>query len=75
MFPKFMNPQRFELFEPHLNAGFAKSGNQKSLATYDICPFVPTSMGHDLDQARLPIKTGLGALYRRHGRPRQEFLQ
>src|SRR5712671_6474402 len=38
MFPIFMNPQRFELFEPHLNAGFAKcgnqSGNQKSLATY-----------------------------------------
>src|SRR5215467_12071278 len=45
MFPRFMNPQRFELFEPHLNAGFAKSSNQKSLATYDICPFVPTSMG------------------------------
>src|SRR5262249_59579056 len=33
MFPRFMNPQRFELFEPHLNAGFAKSGSQKSLAT------------------------------------------
>src|SRR6266851_2740688 len=47
MFPIFMNPQRFELFEPHLNAGFAKcgnqSGNQKSLATYDVCPFVPIS--------------------------------
>jgi F420-dependent oxidoreductase-like protein len=62
MFPRFMNPQRFELFEPHLNAGFAKSSNQKSLATYDICPFVPTSMGDDLDQARLPIKQNL-ALY------------
>ena len=62
MFPRFMNPQRFELFEPHLNAGFAKSGNQKSLATYDICPFVPTSIGDDLDQARLPIKQNL-ALY------------
>ena len=34
MFPRFMNPQRFELFEPHLDAGFAKSGSQKSLATY-----------------------------------------
>ncbi len=56
------NPQRFELFEPHLNAGFAKSGNQKSLATYDVCPFVPVSMGDDLDEARLPIKQNL-ALY------------
>src|SRR6202521_3514935 len=25
MFPVFMTPQRFELFEPHLNAGFARS--------------------------------------------------
>jgi len=57
-----MNPQRFELFEPHLNAGFAKSGNQKSLATYDVCPFVPISMGDDLDESRLPIKQNL-ALY------------
>jgi alkanesulfonate monooxygenase SsuD/methylene tetrahydromethanopterin reductase-like flavin-dependent oxidoreductase (luciferase family) len=57
-----MNPQRFELFEPHLNAGFAKSGSQKSLATYDVCPFVPISMGDDLDEARLPIKQNL-ALY------------
>jgi len=72
MFPRFMNPQRFELFEPHLDAGFAMSGSQKSLATYDVCPFVPISMGDDLaatDQAE-PCP-----LYRRHGRPRQEFLQ
>ncbi len=60
MFPIFMNPQRFELFEPHLNAGFAKSGN--SLATYDVCPFVPISMADDIEQARLPIKQNL-ALY------------
>src|SRR5271165_2802831 len=67
MFPIFMNPQRFELFAPHLDAGFAKSveqksGRQKSLATYDICPFVPVSMDDDLEKARLPIKQNL-ALY------------
>jgi F420-dependent oxidoreductase-like protein len=62
MFPIFMNPQRFDLFEPHLTAGFAKSGSQKSLATYDVCPFVPVSMGDDLEAARLPIKQHL-ALY------------
>src|SRR5260370_37343082 len=57
-----MHPHGWELCEPHLNAGFAKSGNQKSLATYDVCPFVPISMGDDLDEARLPIKQSL-ALY------------
>jgi F420-dependent oxidoreductase-like protein len=72
MFPIFMNPQRFELFAPHLDAGFAKSGKeksgkqksgrQKSLATYDVCPFVPVSMGDDLEEARMPIKQNL-ALY------------
>jgi F420-dependent oxidoreductase-like protein len=62
MFPIFMNPERFDLFEPHLTAGFAKSGNQKSLASYDLCPFVPLSLADDLDAARLPIKQNL-ALY------------
>jgi F420-dependent oxidoreductase-like protein len=62
MIPVFMDPQRFELFEPHLNAGFVKTGNRRSLATYDICPFVPVSMGDDIEAARLPIKQHL-ALY------------
>jgi F420-dependent oxidoreductase-like protein len=62
MFPIFMNPQRFALFEPHLKAGFAKSGTQKSLANYDICPFVPVSMADDIEAARLPVKQEL-ALY------------
>ncbi len=62
MFPIFMDPERFEMFEPHLAAGFAKAGNHKSLATYDMCPFVPVSRGDDLEAARLPIKRNL-ALY------------
>src|SRR5207302_2650118 len=62
MFPIFMNPERFELFQPHLEAGFAKSGATKSLANFDICPFVPISLHDDLEQARLPVKQHL-ALY------------
>src|SRR5258706_3791113 len=62
MFPIFMNPERFDLFEPHLEAGFAKTGGKMSLANYDICPFVPVSMNDDLVAARLPIKQHL-ALY------------
>jgi F420-dependent oxidoreductase-like protein len=62
MFPIFMNPRRFDLFEPHLAAGFSKSAAPKSLETYDICPFVPVSMADDLEAARLPIKQNL-ALY------------
>jgi F420-dependent oxidoreductase-like protein len=62
MFPIFMNPERFELFEPHLEAGFAKTGGKRSLANFDICPFVPVSLNDDLDEARRAIKQHL-ALY------------
>ncbi len=62
MFPIHMNPERFELFASHLDAGFAKAGEGKSLETYDICPFVPVSMNDDLEAARRPIKENL-ALY------------
>ena len=56
MFPIFMNPDRFELFEPHLEAGFAKTRGKKSLENFAICPFVPVSLNDDLDEARRPIK-------------------
>ncbi len=62
MFPIFMNPERFELFQPHLEAGFAKSSGAKSFANFDICPFFPVSLHDDLEQARLPVKQHL-ALY------------
>ncbi|MBM3560605.1 MAG: LLM class F420-dependent oxidoreductase, partial [Alphaproteobacteria bacterium] len=62
MFPIYMNPERFDIFESHLNEGFAKTGNNKSLKTYDMCPFVPVSMHDDLEKARLPIKQNM-ALY------------
>ena len=62
MFPIYMNPERFNIFAADLEAGFAKAGNGKSLATYDMCPFVSVSMNDDLETARAPIKQHL-ALY------------
>jgi len=59
MFPVFMSPERFDVLQPHLEAGFAKSGGKRSLANFDICPFVPISVDDDVDQARLPIKQHL----------------
>jgi F420-dependent oxidoreductase-like protein len=62
MFPIFMSPERFDVFAPYLEAGFAKSRVNKTLADYDICPFVPVSMEDDIERARLPVKQHL-ALY------------
>ncbi len=61
-FPLFMNPERADLLLGPLEEGFAKAGNGKSLDTFETQPFVPVSMGDDLDECRLPIKQHL-ALY------------
>lgn len=62
MIPVFMNPERFDLFEDSLNAGFAKAGNGKSLDDFDVTPFCPVHMNDDEDAARMPEKQHL-ALY------------
>jgi len=62
VFPVWMNPERFDLFDDALREGFAKAGNGKSLDTFDIAPFVTTIMGDDVEQCRMPIKASL-ALY------------
>ena len=56
MFPIFMAPERFEVFESQLEAGFAKTQGKRSLANFAICPFVPVSLNDDLDEARRPVK-------------------
>ncbi len=59
--PVWMNPSRFDLFQPHLEAGFAKTPG-KSLDNFEVTPFVTVQMGDDIDQCRQPIKDNL-ALY------------
>jgi F420-dependent oxidoreductase-like protein len=57
-----MHPERFDVIKPHLDAGFAKAGGGKSLATFDVAPTVACIIGSDLDACRLPLKMSL-ALY------------
>jgi F420-dependent oxidoreductase-like protein len=57
-----MHPERFDVIKPHLDAGFAKAGGGKSLATFDVAPTVACIIGTDLDACRLPLKMSL-ALY------------
>ena len=60
-FPVWMNPERFDLFADALNEGFAESGG-KSLAQFDVAPFVSVVMGDDLKKCYVPVKAML-ALY------------
>ncbi len=57
-----MHPERFDVIKPNLEAGFAKAGNGKSLATFDVAPTVACIIGDDLDACRMPLRMSL-ALY------------
>lgn len=60
--PIWMNPETPQLFIPHLERGFAKANTKKSLADFDLAPFVTCVVGNDLEKCRLPVKENL-ALY------------
>jgi len=62
VFPVWMNPERFDLFKPHLEAGFAKAGGGKNLGSFDVAPFVTVVLGDDVEQCRMPVKMMM-ALY------------
>lgn len=60
--PIWMNPEKPELLLSSLERGFAKAGGGKSMANFDLAPFVTCIVGNDLEKCRMPIKDNL-ALY------------
>ena len=62
VFPVWMNPERFDLFESALDEGFARAGNGKSLDSFEIAPFVEVVLDDDLERARRVVSEHL-ALY------------
>ncbi|MCR9094682.1 MAG: LLM class F420-dependent oxidoreductase [bacterium] len=62
VFPVWMNPERYDIFEESLNEGFAAAGGGKSLDDFEIAPFCTTILNDDLEKARMPVKANL-ALY------------
>jgi F420-dependent oxidoreductase-like protein len=62
LIPVWMNPERWDLLAPHLEKGFQKAGGGKSLASFDVAPFVTCILGDDLERCRMPVK-GMLALY------------
>ena len=60
VFPIWMNPERYDVFEGSINKGLEKGS--RTLMDYDIAPFVTCIMGDDVDACRAPIKGNM-ALY------------
>ncbi len=51
VFPVWMDPDKFAVLGEHLDAGFAAAGNGKSLADFDVAPFVMVMLNDDLNAA------------------------
>ena len=60
--PFFMSPEKAEAVTAPVLEGIAKAGNDKTLADFDIAPYVRIAMGNDLDGCRDAIRPQL-ALY------------
>ncbi|MFI5316739.1 MAG: LLM class F420-dependent oxidoreductase [Myxococcota bacterium] len=61
-FPIWMSPEKWSVFAPHVEEGFKKAGGGKSLANFDVAPFVTCIVGEDLEKCRNAVKPML-ALY------------
>lgn len=73
MFPIFMSPERFDVFQGDLEAGFAKAGGGKGLADFEIAPIVPLAMGDDIEACRMPIRRHLALYIGGMGAPGKNF--
>ena len=62
VFPVWMDPNKYSVLGEHLDAGFAKAGNGKSLKDFDVAPFVPVALNDDLAAAYESLRPWL-ALY------------
>lgn len=60
--PIYMSPEQTDLITSHVEDGFAKAGAGRTLADFDIAPYVRVAMGDDLQACRDKIKPEL-ALY------------
>jgi F420-dependent oxidoreductase-like protein len=61
-FPVWMSPEKWSVFAPHVDQGFKLAGGGKSMAGFDVAPFVTCIMGDDVQACRNAVKPML-ALY------------
>lgn len=73
MFPIFMSPERYDVFQGDVEAGFAKAGGGKGLDNFEISPIVPLAMGDDLEACRQPIRRYLALYIGGMGAPGKNF--
>ena len=61
-FPVWMDPEQFDIFEEPIEKGLARSGHDKTLADFNVAPFVSVAIDDDVQKAMQMIKGNM-ALY------------
>ena len=57
--PIYMDPDRFEVFEPDINAGLEKAGGGKSMSDFMVLAYCQVRMNDNLEEARQPVRENL----------------
>lgn len=60
VFPVWMDPEKYDILGEHLEEGFTRAGNGKSLKDFDVAPFVTVAANDDLDAAFDSLRPWLG---------------
>src|SRR5262245_40224348 len=60
-FPIWLDPEQYGVFREPIERGFAKAGG-KTLAQFDVAPFVTVIVGDDVERCMQPIRAAM-ALY------------
>lgn len=62
VFPIFMSPEKFSVIGDHLQTGFDRAAQPKSLDDFTVAPNIPVVLGDDVAACRAPLRDYL-ALY------------
>ena len=60
VFPVWMDPEKYDILGEHLQEGFDRAGNGKSLKDFDVAPFVTVAANDDLDAAFDSLRPWIG---------------
>ena len=57
--PIYMDPDRFEVFEPDINAGLEPAGGGRAMSDFMVLGSCQVRMNDDLEEARQPVRENL----------------
>ncbi len=61
-FPIWMDPEKYSVFDEPISKGLAAAEGDKTLADFEVSPFITVSIGDDVEQCMQPIRGNM-ALY------------